>query len=169
MVASEDRADPIRRLAALIPDPQALPGIAARLKLSNADRARLLSIADIARPGALPDNLSAARRLVYATGRGPRGLEEIRDRLLLAAADGRDPCDNLKIRSGLEGWAVPRLPVSGRDAVALGVPEGPRVGDLIAAVEDWWAAGGFTAGRQTCIAELERRISEAGIGDPGDP
>ncbi len=166
LVALEDVPDPIRRLAALARDPDALPALAARLKLSNADRARLLSIADIARPASLPADLPEARRLVYATGRGEVGLAEVRDRLLLAAADGQGAGDPLSLRRGLEGWPVPRLPISGGDAVALGVPPGPEVGDLLVQVETWWADGSFVAGREACLAELQRRIAEAGLGDP---
>ena len=29
--------------------------------------------------------------------------------------------------------------------MALGVPVGPRVGELLRAVEDWWIAGDFAA------------------------
>ncbi len=166
LIALEERPDPIRRLAALVHDTDLLANLATRLKLSNADRARLLSIADFARPASLPIDLPGARRLVYATGRGESGLADIRDRMLLAAADGRNTGDPLSLRHGLEGWPVPQLPISGGDAVALGVPQGPRVGELLAEVETWWVAGGFVAGREACLAELKRRIAEAGIGDP---
>jgi len=43
----------------------------------------------------------------------------------------------------------------GRDAVALGVEKGPRVGELIAAVERWWADEDFQPGREACLAKLE--------------
>ena len=48
------------------------------------------------------------------------------------------------------------LPVSGGDALKLGLKPGPKVGALIAEVERWWIAGDFTADRAACLAELAR-------------
>ena len=35
-------------------------------------------------------------------------------------------------------WTPPGLPISGADALALGLKPGPKVGALIEAVERWW-------------------------------
>ena len=59
-------------------------------------------------------------------------------------------------------WEAPRLPVQGRDAVALGVPEGPAVGDLIDAVEDWWIENDFRAARKETLARLKEMVGEVG-------
>ena len=53
-------------------------------------------------------------------------------------------------------WTPPELPVSGGDALKLGLKPGPKVGALIAEVERWWIAGDFAADRAACLAELER-------------
>jgi hypothetical protein len=50
----------------------------------------------------------------------------------------------------------PVFPLSGRDAVALGVLPGPAVGALLGQVRDWWMAGGCVAGAEACRAELAR-------------
>ncbi len=52
----------------------------------------------------------------------------------------------------------PAFPLSGRDIVALGVPEGPRIGAMLRDVRDWWMAGGCLADYQACLAEARRRL-----------
>jgi poly(A) polymerase len=42
-------------------------------------------------------------------------------------------------------WQRPRFPLTGRDVMQAGVPEGPDVGRVLAQLEDWWMAGDFTA------------------------
>lgn len=51
-------------------------------------------------------------------------------------------------------WAAPRLPVSGADVMAHGIAAGPRVGEILRAVEDWWIANDFTAGREELLSQL---------------
>jgi poly(A) polymerase len=46
--------------------------------------------------------------------------------------------------------------VDGRDAAALGVPEGAAIGRLLAAVETWWIDGDFRAKRDEALAVLAR-------------
>jgi poly(A) polymerase len=45
--------------------------------------------------------------------------------------------------------------LKGRDATARRVPAGPRVGQLLAAVEAWWIAEDFAPDRAACLAKLE--------------
>ncbi len=136
--------DAILRLAALLPDDgRIITRVADRLRLSNAQRARLLAM-----PGgdqATGDRLSAAqaRRILYRIGPqafrdrvllqwagAPRGVSAMPWRLLLTMADN---------------WQAPRFPLTGRDVMAAGVPEGPEVGKVLAALEEWWVGGDFAA------------------------
>ena len=112
--------DAIRRLAALIA-PDAAEGVGARLRLSNADRKRLVA----ASCGA---GSEGARALAYRVGR-----EIALDRLLLAGAS-IDP---------LVEWAPPRLPVSGGHLVARGIARGPEVARALREIETRWIAEGF--------------------------
>jgi poly(A) polymerase len=53
------------------------------------------------------------------------------------------------------------MPFSGADAVALGIPAGPRVGRLLDAFEKWWIAAGFPNDvelLQTRFAALAKEI-----------
>ena len=80
------------------------------------------------------------------------------DRLLL---DADTPGDWRAALALARSWTPPDLPVSGADALALGLAPGPRVGALIAAVERWWIDGDFSADRAGCLAQLER-LARAG-------
>ena len=57
-------------------------------------------------------------------------------------------------------WEAPRFPVGGRDVTALGIPPGPRVGRLLAALRDWWEQGDFRADRAGCLTRLEELIEQ---------
>lgn len=127
LVAEERRQgagpDSLRRLAALLPaDPRLAEGVAARLRLSAAQRKRLVKAAS--REEAPGD----ARALAYRLGRA-----EAIDRLLLAGAD----------LSPLEGWEIPAFPLKGGEIVARGVTAGPQVARILREVEDRWIAEGF--------------------------
>ena len=125
---AHDAADPLRRLAALLPaDPPTADAIAVRLKLSRAQRRRLALAADAAPP-------DDARALAYASG-----VTEARDRILLRAVD-----DDLgPALDMLGGWIPPRLPIGGGALVAMGLGAGPTVAAALAAIERRWVAEGF--------------------------
>jgi poly(A) polymerase len=124
--------DPLRRLAALLPaDPQCAEQVAARFRLSGAQKKRLKIAAG--RDDAAPN----ARALAYRLGR-----ESALDRLLLAGADV----------APLRGWDIPLLPLKGGDIVARGVTAGPQVARILRSVEERWVAEGFPEGGR--IGEL---------------
>lgn len=128
--------DAIRRLAALLPaDPALADQVGARLKLSNAQRKRLVSAAEPGEPG-------PARALAQTIG-----IEPARDRLLLRSAE---PAPGL---AALEGWTPPRLPIGGGDLVAMGLSAGPVVAATLQAIERQWVEEDFpNAARVRAIA-----------------
>jgi len=130
--------DPLRRLAALLPaDTRLVDQVAARLRLSAAQRKRLVTAA--ARDG----NLGEVRALAYRLGR-----EEAVDRLLLAGAD----------ISTLASWDIPQLPLKGGEIVARGISAGPEVARILREVEDRWVAEGFP-GRERVLVLLGERLA----------
>lgn len=133
LVAAEVEADiapdPLRRLAALIPQQPALASrIAARLKLSNKARKRL----ELAANPSLGDGV---RPLAYRIGQ-----DSAVDRLLLAG----HPDD----AAAIQGWPIPRLPIGGTALMARGVKEGPDIARLLKAIENRWEAEGFPTGER---------------------
>ena len=116
--------DALRRLAALLPAvPVLAESVAARLRLSRAQRERLQSLA--ARGPADGENPLA---LAYAAG-----TENARDRLLLTGSDPRPVIE----------WPIPEFPLKGGEIVARGIAAGPEVARLMRAVEARWIAEGF--------------------------
>ena len=69
------------------------------------------------------------------------------DRCWLA---GGDAPEWAALRARLAALPRPVFPLEGRDVLALGEPEGPRVGALLRAVRRWWLDGGCVA-RQTGV------------------
>ena len=113
----------VRRLSALLPaDPAVAELVAARLRLSIAQRKRLASAA--ARDEHLSDPCGLAYRI---------GIEEARDRLLLAGLDV----------GPLAGWTVPVFPLKGGEIVARGITAGPMVARTLRQVEELWIKEGF--------------------------
>ena len=111
---------------------KSLFGLGARLRLSNAECKRLAAGAK--RLPSVPDDL---RPLAFRLG-----ADIVRDRVLLSAADA----DAVRLAlASLDGWSPPRMPLSGRDLIALGVPEGPAVSAALRRIEDAWVAAGFPA------------------------
>jgi poly(A) polymerase len=123
-VAQGFAPDPVRRLAALLPpSPAVAETVAARLRLSKAQRGRLVAAAE--RTASDADNpLALAYRLTPMVAI---------DRLLLAGGDAR----------GLAGWQVPVFPLKGGAIVARGITAGPEVARLLQTIEARWVAEGF--------------------------
>lgn len=139
-------ADPVLRLAAILTgDPLAL---AARLKLSNDDRDRLVRLATVPHPGGSDADL---RRLL-----ADHLPQDLKDRALL---DGKGD-----VHARLSSLTRPVFPLEGRDVVAQGVPAGPAVGALLRDLRQWWMDGGCVASRMACMTELARRAELTNMG-----
>ena len=139
--------DPLLRLAALLTgDPEAM---AARLRLSTVERDRLVALraGPVPQPGG--DDAGLRRLLADNTH------ELLTDRTWLAGGDGPEWA---VLRSRLGALPRPVFPLEGRDVLALGEPEGPRVGALLRAVRQWWLDGGCLADKEACRGELLRRM-----------
>ena len=141
LVDREETPDAIRRLAAVLPADADATAIGKRLKLSTQESLRLGLMLD-----AEPAVGVRPRAELYRLGK-----TTFVDRVLLAAPENWRAA--LKLA---EQWTPPDLPVSGGDALKLGLKPGPKVGALIDAVERWWIDGDFKADRAQCLAELER-------------
>ncbi len=151
-------ADAILRLAALLPDgTDAACQVGERLKLSGAERARLEALCQAEEK--IPAHLSAAdvRRLLYRIG-----VARFRDRVLLswaASPRGAAAIQWRMLLSIADGWQKPRFPLTGREAMAAGVAEGPEVGKVLAQVEEWWLERDFLPDEAALMEKLKSVIS----------
>jgi poly(A) polymerase len=151
---------PMLRLAALAVEvAEDADHLGDRLKLSNAERERLMraAIGDSRGHGS-PGDAAAIKTMIYR-----RGAEATRDVLLIAwGRAGAGPSDP-QWRAKLElahSWRAPKFSVTGKDVMALGVAPGPRVGNLLARVEEWWIAAGFPDDRELLLAQLQTAVRE---------
>ncbi len=129
LVAHERRCgiqpDPIRRLAAVLPpDGDIAARVAQRLKLSRADRTRLVKAAS-------PASHTDHRVDAYLDG-----TVAALDRLLLSGAD-QDAVE------AAATFAVPKLPITGGALIERGLKPGPEVSERFARFGLMWAEAGF--------------------------
>jgi poly(A) polymerase/tRNA nucleotidyltransferase (CCA-adding enzyme) len=146
--------DPLLRMSALLTgDPLAF---AARLKVSVADRDRLVALrhAPLARA---EDDDAALRRLLADTP-----VDVLMDKTWLCGGDDL-------LRTRLSSMPAPVFPLEGRHILALGLSPGPRVGEVLRAVRQWWVKDGCVADDARCQEEARRVMGVAGEagGDDG--
>jgi poly(A) polymerase/tRNA nucleotidyltransferase (CCA-adding enzyme) len=136
-------ATPLLRVAALLTgDPAAF---AARLKISN-DEAETLHA--YLQPNTLTPAADDAdlRRALAETA-----PDVLVAHTWLAQTDDGD-WDGLRAR--MAAMRRPVFPLHGRDITALGIPPGPRIGEILDAVRAWWLDGGCTADATACRAKM---------------
>ena len=134
-------ADPVLRLAALLTGDAA--AVAIRLKLSAADRDRLVALRHPLTVTSNDDDAALRRALADEAPAVLAGRAWLAGQPALAAR--------------LAGMPRPMFPLEGRHVVALGIGPGPRVGALLRDLRAWWMEHGCDDGKQACLAELRRR------------
>lgn len=146
--------DPVLRLACLLPADQiGVAQAAERLRLSNADRDRL-----VAAKGQGPRITSwmsprESRRAVYALS-----AQVFHDRVKLAWAASNRTATAAQWRGLLalgDSWAPPPFPLTGEEVVHAGVPKGPMVGQVLREVEEWWVDHDFLDDKFSAIEKLK--------------
>jgi poly(A) polymerase len=142
------------RLAALLPDDPAVgAAVAARLRLSNAQRDRLSAAL-----GTEPKLVSwmsprKARQIIYRIG-----LQPFLDRVTLAWAASERIAATTQWRALLplgQSWPIPTLPLTGDEVAAAGVPRGPLIGAVMREVEDWWVENDFIDDKLSIVERLK--------------
>jgi poly(A) polymerase len=92
------------------------------------------------------------RRALYGLG-----AEAFRDRVMLAWAEaGVSKASQWRaLIAHANMWKRPKLPLSGDDVLAAGVPAGPKVGEVMREVEEWWIDSDFPDDRLSIIERLK--------------
>ncbi len=171
LLGGAPRPSRLKRLAALDADaPDGLLRLAAltqfvaedaerlreRLKLSNAESARLDAIGDLTpRPDPAAGE-QAAKAALYR-----HGPAAFRDRALLAFADAGAAPDDPAWRDFaalLDRWTPPAMPVTAAELMDRGVAKGPELGRLLKAMEAAWIAAGFPQERSEIDALVDRAL-----------
>ena len=136
--------DGVLRLAALLPRAVLIAQmVAARWKLSNAQRDRLLDLVGAAEEITPYLSSHQVAKLLYRLG-----PERFGDRVRLAWADA--PQAFVQWRTFLAAandWQRPAFPLTGDDVLQAGIAKGPGIGAVLGEVEAWWIENGFPADR----------------------
>jgi poly(A) polymerase len=144
--------DAMTRAAAALGDQPQAQAFARRLKLSNDERDRL--VAALGQDAKIVSYMSLRemRRAIYRLGN-----EVFRDRVMLAWAEA-GPAKTQAWRALLahaQMWVPPKLPLSGDEVMAAGVPAGPKVGQVMREVEEWWIDADFPDDKLSIIERLK--------------
>ncbi|WEZ82924.1 CCA tRNA nucleotidyltransferase [Rhizobium sp. 32-5/1] len=159
------KPEPLLRLASMVPpDAERLEAMAARLRLSKAEAAYFQQWA---KSPVVADTIAdtAFDRLLYWNG--PAGVVP---RLKLMLASLRVKAENdlellpqmgklQRLLTRALDWKKPVFPLTGADVLQTGVPAGPQVGEMLAALEKQWVDGNFHADRATLVARLGSMVS----------
>ena len=149
--------DAMRRLAALaVMVTEDAERLSQKLRLSNDEQARLLSMAQawwrrIVRAG---DKL--ARPWLYHLGPG-----NFADRVLLAWARWGAPADDAEWRELAtfpQRWTAPVFPIKAAELMARGLDKGPRLGAALKAAEEAWIAADFPSDKPTLDAIADNAV-----------
>jgi poly(A) polymerase len=136
--------DPVLRLAALLPRGNSFQ-VASRLKLSNAHMARLENVLNAE---CLPAEPNLARRILYRIG--PSAFA---DRVQFSQAE-----DGIDRDALLDLTVPPRFPLTGRDAMEAGLPQGPSLGRILNDLEKNWIESDFAEDRKKLLLRLKQAI-----------
>lgn len=150
-----DAPDGLLRLSALmqfvVEDAERLRD---RLKLSNAESARLAAIGDLTPQIDPAAGEQAAKAALYR-----QGAPAFRDRVRLSCADAGAAADDeawTKLATLPERWTAPAMPVTAAELMERGVAKGPELGRALKAVEAAWIAVGFPQETSEIDALVER-------------
>jgi poly(A) polymerase len=158
--------DALLRLEAIVPpDRVRLEQMSDRLKLSRAERERIVTWAATTPPKS-DATLKALDAQLYR-GEPPA----IVDRLRLAVASARQRAltetEALAEAARLDallrhslGWTRPAFPLRGEDIKALGLAQGSAIGRLLKALEQEWLESGFNLDRDALLSRAADRLSE---------
>jgi poly(A) polymerase len=150
--------DPVLRLAALLDGHDTAIKTAERFKLSNKDRARLEDLSTPTEKIVSYLSIREVRKLLYRLER-----ERFRDRVFLRWSEDTKPSNTMQWRALLalaDAWQRPVFPLTGRNVMNAGVPEGPLVGKILNEVEDWWVDSDFIED-EFSIAERLKAVVQA--------
>jgi poly(A) polymerase len=157
--ANRREPDNLLRLAALLPDDaKAALKLSGVLKLSNADRERLIEAAEPDSRIVASLSLREARQFLYRFGQ-----QRFRDQLLLRWSQTRDKAKDTrwgKLLKLAESWKKPEFPIDGRDVMAKGIDEGPKIGTTLRALEQEWVEADFAPDRRALLKRLRETIHQ---------
>jgi tRNA nucleotidyltransferase/poly(A) polymerase len=150
--------DPARRLAALgVRVTEDAERLRERLRLTNTESERLVSVGDAWWRIVAGLSEQAARELLYQLG--PDGYL---DRVMLAwsrAPEGVADPQWRALATLPSRWNAPQFPLKAADFMARDVEKGPRLGAVMRAAEEAWIAAGFPLDREALARIADETVA----------
>lgn len=156
--------DAILRLAAIIPpQEERARAVSERLRQSKAEAEKLMHF--VTAPRISADMAGAALdRLLYRHG-GTGITMQLRLSLAGARMQAANNDDEMLKAAKLdallkraESFRKPAFPLSGADVIALGIKPGPKVGEVLAKLEEQWVERNFVDDRAALATRLEKLV-----------
>ena len=138
--------DPLLRLMALLPSADAAQVLATTLRLSKKQTMRLIKAMQ------MPLDLTALAKVLYFDG-----AQAVADRALLARATGETDPRLDEALALAAAYQRPKFPLTGAMMQKAGMADGPEMGQMAFALEQWWVAEGFPD-IAAVEAELKKRV-----------
>jgi len=139
--------DPVRRLSALSLENPEAKTIATRLRLSNAERAALVTSKTL--DVVALDKGHDIRAAIYRHGRN-----HVRDVALLEAARRETDASLQTVRAVVAASEPPDFPVKGEHLLQRGIEAGPKIGELLRKLEQQWIDSDFTLSRDDLLKRI---------------
>lgn len=148
------KPDPLLRLMAMSArDGMAMMLLTTRMKMSNAEKARLRGWADDGttfEPNMTERDMLAA---IYTAGQ-----RRAMDRCLIRAAGEPDALLSARwmtLVNLASGWTPPEFPITGQDLIDAGITPGLAMGKRMSALKALWVKSGFTATKPKLLMALK--------------
>lgn len=133
--------DSLRRLWAAGSDKANSQTLTAGLRLSNAEGERLRGLSQSL---LMTGGGAGLKRLVYR-----HGLQRVSDALITQGSASKEQL------AALAAWQKPTFPLTGKDLQAQGIAAGPRMGEMLRHIEDWWIEQDFAPDKAACLGRLK--------------
>lgn len=102
--------------------------------------AKILALPDL-------DHEHVIQRAVYQHGRSLT-LQALMLSLALGRVENGNAPPAIEM---IQKWKVPEFPINGKDLLSVGVKQGPNIGRVLDALEEWWIAEEFKPTRHDCL------------------
>jgi len=148
-------ANAIRRLSVLVElDGGGVSALADRLRLSKAESQHLRKLITTVNKPSIASSELDNKEIYYRLGNSSLFVDLA---LIEWASVGDGYSDSwIALAKMPDRMSLPVFPVKGADVLALGIPSGERVGEILSEIEDWWIKRNFEPDRMSCLTHLKK-------------
>jgi len=147
------RVGAMTRLQMMVPPVvDKMNGLAERLRLSNAEKRRMVEWAEASLPEESVEKGEFGKQLYW--GAQPGIYDRLRGEIVLQRHRGENADKWLELLNYAQRWKRPIFPLKGRDLEKSGVEAGPMMGEVLKRLEKTWVASGFIASKKELLEKI---------------